>query len=96
MAELREILVRRILTEKADMQRASNTFVFEVGIHANKPQILKAVETVFSVEVQSVRTTVVRGKVIARGGRPAGKRKNWKKAYVTLVQGHSIDNEGEE
>lgn len=96
MAELRHILIRRILTEKSDSQLANNTYVFEVGINSNKQQIQSAIETVFDVKVEDVRTAVVRGKVLARFGRASGKRKNWKKAYVKLAENYSLDVGGEE
>lgn len=96
MAELRHILIRRILTEKSDLQLANNTYVFEVGINSNKQQIQHAIETVFDVKVDGVRTAVVRGKVLARFGRASGKRKNWKKAYVKLAENYSLDVGGEE
>ena len=96
MAELRHILIRRILTEKSDSQLANNTYVFEVGINSNKQQIQSAIETVFDVKVEDVRTAVVRGKVLARFGRASGKRKNWKKAYVKLAENYSLDAGGEE
>jgi large subunit ribosomal protein L23 len=53
-------------------------------------QIKKAIEQFYGVEVDAVRTLVVRGKV-KRHGRHFGKRRNWKKAYVTLGEGHQIN-----
>ena len=95
--ELREILIRPLMTEKATSEGifGRNTYVFEVGMDANKQQIRNAVEAYFQVEVQDVRTLIVRGK-IKRAGRYHGKRSNWKKAYVTLKEGSSIDLFGEE
>jgi large subunit ribosomal protein L23 len=61
-----------------------------VGIDANKRQVKRAIENFYGVQVESVRTLVVRGKV-KRFGRHFGKRKNWKKAYVTLTDGNSIN-----
>ena len=60
MTELRHILIRRILTEKSEQQLTNNTYVFEVGIQSNKVQIQSAVEAVFGVKVDSVRSAVVR------------------------------------
>jgi len=57
---------------------------------ANKIEIKQAVETLFKVDVTSVRTSVVAGKV-KRVGRTFGKRQNWKKAYVTLKEGQTVD-----
>ena len=95
--ELREILIRPLMTEKAtsDYIFGQNTYVFEVGINSNKQQVKNAVESYFQVEVQDVRTLIVRGKE-KRAGRYRGKLSNWKKAYVTLKEGSSIDLFGEE
>ena len=94
---LRNILIRPILTEKSsgDDIMGNRTYVFEVGLNANKPQIKSAVEQYFDVEVDKVRTLIVRGK-IKRFGRMFGKRSNWKKAYVQLSEGHEIELLGEE
>jgi large subunit ribosomal protein L23 len=95
--ELREILIRPLMTEKATSEDiyGQNTYVFEVGIDANKQQIKQAVESYFQVGVKDVRTLIVRGK-IKRAGRFSGKRSNWKKAYVTLKEGDGIELFGEE
>jgi large subunit ribosomal protein L23 len=90
MAELHDILVRPIVTEKsARLAMAENVYVFEVGHDVNKIQIKRAVETFFGVGVENVRTLIVRGK-IKRFGRHNGKRSNWKKAYVRLNQNDSL------
>ena len=93
MAEIQNVLIRPIVTEKAtsDQTVGSNIYVFEVGLASNKPEIKKAVEQFFGVSVDSVRTLIVRGK-IKRFGRFQGRRSNWKKAYVKLSDGHSIDS----
>jgi large subunit ribosomal protein L23 len=93
MAELREILIRPIMTEKTmgDDVVESNVYVFEVGLHSNKPQIKTAVEEFFNVKVASVKTLIVRGK-IKRFGRYRGKCSNWKKAYVKLADGQLIES----
>jgi len=91
MNELRDILRRPLITEKsATLMESENTYVFEVGVGANKFQIKEAVEQLFGVKVSNVRTLVVRGK-IKRFGRHFGKRSNWKKAYVQLADGHSLN-----
>ena len=91
MAELHDILVRPIVTEKsARLAMTENTYVFEVGHDANKIQIKRAVEMVFEVSVKDVRTQIMRGK-IKRFGRHYGKRSNWKKAYVRLGQEDSLN-----
>lgn len=91
MAELHEVLIRPIVTEKSmTLSEVDDTYVFEVGLGANKIQIRQAVEQVFGVRVESVRTLIVRGKN-KRFGRYYGKRSNWKKAYVKLVEGNTLD-----
>lgn len=91
MSELRDILRRPIITEKsAGLMSAQNTYVFEVSEKANKLQIKNAVEQYFGVKVTGVRTLIVRGKA-RRFGRFMGKRSNWKKAYVTLADGSSLN-----
>ena len=93
MTELRDILKGLIVSEKAssDAHMSKNTYTFKVGIDANKPQIKKAVETVFDVKVQSVRTLIMYG-AERRVGRSSGKTSNWKKAYVKLQEGHSLQH----
>lgn len=89
--ELYDTLLRPILTEKTTGHLGTDrTYAFEVGLNANKHQIAKAVQDYYGVKVENVRTLIVRGK-IKRAGRFVGKRSNWKKAYVTLVPGDSIN-----
>jgi len=91
MAELHDILIRPIVTEKsARLNAAENTYVFEVGDRANKIEIKRAIEQVFGVTVEDVRTVQVCGKS-KRFGRFTGKRPNWKKAYVRLSGGDSLN-----
>ena len=91
MSELHDVLIRPILTEKTtQLEEADNVYSFEVGVGANKHQIKTAVESVFGVSVEDVRTAVVRGKS-KRFGRHYGKRSNWKKAYVQLAEGDSLN-----
>lgn len=91
MNELRDILRRPIVTEKSAYQMEDdNTYVFEVSENANKLQIKGAIEQYFGVKVVDVRTLIVRGKV-KRFGRHYGKRPNWKKAYVKLADGDSLN-----
>ena len=86
----RKIIIRPILTEKSTRLRdAENKYTFEVERTANKIEIKKAVEELFGVEVAKVRTINVKGKV-RRVGRFQGKRRDWKKAIVTLKEGHAI------
>ena len=91
MAELHDVLIRPIFSEKTtSLQNEANVYTFEVGETANKLQIKNAVQTLFDVEVQAVRTVIMRGKN-KRFGRFYGKRSNWKKAYVRLADGQSLN-----
>jgi large subunit ribosomal protein L23 len=85
------ILKGPVNTEKTDIQKEkSNQVTFEVESGANRVEIKKAVEKVFNVQVKSVRTINVEGK-IKRRGRIIGKRQDWKKAIITLMPGHRIN-----
>jgi len=90
MSEVYDIVYGPLITEKSALQQDENIFVFRVGAAANKIQIKKAIEDLFGVNVQGIRTAQVRGKS-KRFGRHFGKRQNWKKAYVTLAEGDSIN-----
>lgn len=91
MAEIHEILIRPLVTEKAVAgENAIHTYIFEVGETANKHQIKEAVERFFNVKVEDVRTVRVRGK-IKRFGRFYGRRSHWKKAYVKLASGQTLN-----
>ncbi len=89
-AELYDVIRRPIITEKATMASENGAVVFEVAIDSNKPQIKEAVESLFNVKVKAVNTTITKGKVKRFKGQ-LGKRKDVKKAYVTLVEGNTID-----
>ena len=87
-----EQVIRRpiVLTEKSNRLREQNQVVFEVARDANKIEIRNAVEKLFKVKVARVNTLVMRGKD-RRMGRGYAKMQNWKKAMVTLREGHTID-----
>lgn len=89
-AELYEVIRKPVVTEKSTVASEHNALVFEVAIGATKPLIREAVETLFSVKVKAVNTTITKGKVKRFRGR-LGTRKDVKKAYVTLEEGHMID-----
>ncbi len=89
-AALYDVIRKPVVTEKSTMASENNALVFEVDIAANKPLIKEAVETLFSVKVKAVNTTITKGKTKRFRGRP-GQRKDVKKAYVTLEEGHMID-----
>ncbi len=91
-----QIIIRPIVTEKSsDLEADHNQYIFEVLRQANKIEIRKAVELVFGVRVQKVRTQVVRGD-LRRVGRFTGKTKQWKKAIVTVHSGDNINFYGDE
>jgi len=84
---VQDIIRRPLITEKSSVQRESgNILAFEVDGKANKIQIQKAVEAQFKVKVAEVRVANCHGKV-RRQGRYAGRRADWKKAYVRLAPG---------
>ena len=86
-----DVIKKPLVTEKgAGLTAALNQYVFEVATQANRLEIKNAVEALFKVKVEAVRTLVVRGKTKAYR-RTIGKRPNWKKAYVTLKEGHKIE-----
>ncbi len=86
-----DIIKRPLITEKTSLQKeVSNQVSFEVDRKANRIEIKKAVEKIFNVNVAGVRTIQVKGKV-KRRGLILGKRKDWKKAIVTLKPGERID-----
>jgi large subunit ribosomal protein L23 len=82
-----QVLKKPLLTEKSNLMKADKNIVcFEVDIKANKQQIQQAVEKMFGVKVQSVRTSIVHGKR-RRYGRSVGLKSDWKKAFVKLKEG---------
>ena len=86
-----EIIRRPLITEKTNIQKElANQLTFEVDRRANRIEIKRAIETAFKVRVASVQTMQVKGKV-KRRGRNVGKRRDWKKAIVTLMPGERID-----
>lgn len=86
-----KVLRAPVISEKSTIAAEKDKqFVFKVVMNATKGQIKKAVETMFDVEVDSVRVLNVKGKN-KRFGRSIGKRSDWKKAYVKLKAGHDID-----
>ena len=84
---VQEIIRRPLITEKStELRDDRNIIAFEVHRDANKIQVKKAVEAQFKVKVAEVRISNVHGKV-RRQGRFVGRRPDWKKAYVRLVEG---------
>jgi large subunit ribosomal protein L23 len=86
-----EIIKRPLNTEKTNIQKeVANQVTFEVDRRANRIEIKRAIETAFKVKVAGVQTMQIKGKT-KRRGRFVGKRRNWKKAIVTLMPGERID-----
>jgi large subunit ribosomal protein L23 len=85
------VLLGPIISEKAAMAADSSArYAFRVAPNATKREIGRAVETLFEVKVDRVQVLNVKGKN-KRFGQRMGKRRNWRKAYVRLQEGHEID-----
>ncbi len=85
-----EVLKRPLVTEKGVTKKdEERTLCFEVAPGANKTQVRQAVEKLFGVKVEDVRTSNVEGK-LRRRGKFAGYRSDWKKAYVKLRAGEKV------
>jgi large subunit ribosomal protein L23 len=86
-----DTIKRPLNTEKTTLQKETvNQVTFEVDQRANRIEIGRSVEEVFKVKVANVNTMHIKGK-IKRRGRTLGKRKDWKKAIVTLMPGERIE-----
>jgi large subunit ribosomal protein L23 len=86
-----EVLIAPILSEKSVIAKdKENRYTFRVNPKANKTEIKKAVETLFKVKVEAVRTANLPGK-LHKVGRYEGYRSDWKKAMVTVKAGQKID-----
>ena len=91
MKSVYDIVAAPLITEKGTMvNEVGNQVVFRVRRDANKEEIRQAIETLFKVRVDKVRTLNYLGKS-RRVGRAVGRRPAWKKAYVTLAEGQRID-----
>ncbi|MBI5265994.1 MAG: 50S ribosomal protein L23 [candidate division Zixibacteria bacterium] len=90
IADTRHIIKSHVATERTTLLKAKNNeYVFEVDKRANKYQIKSAIEQMFKVKVDSVRTEIVPGK-LRRMGRFEGKSGTWKKAIVRLKSSQTI------
>ena len=85
-----DVIRKPIITDKTTMASENGAVVFEVAIDSNKPSIKEAVENLFGVKVKAVNTTITKGKSKRFRGM-LGKRRDVKKAYVTLEEGNTID-----
>jgi large subunit ribosomal protein L23 len=91
MRDPRTIVRKALITEKGTaLRELRNQYHFEVARDANKIEIRRAIEVIFSVKVEDVHTMQMRGKV-KRQGRTQGKRSDWKKAIVTLQPEQKIE-----
>ena len=91
MKDLTRVVTAPLITEKGTLvNEQGNQFVFRVRPEANKVEIRRAIETLFKVKVEKVRTLNYLGK-FRRVGKRSGQRPRWKKAYVTLAEGQRID-----
>ena len=93
--KLTEVLIKPIVTEKSNkLSDAKRTFAFRVNRKANKLEIKKAVESFYGVNVTDVNTTVSPGKNKSRftkAGVISGRKPSYKKAYITVAEGETID-----
>ena len=95
MNTIYQVIKRPVITEKGlTLKENDRTLCFEVHEDASKQQIREAVEQLFKVKVQAVRTMTVPGKM-RRRGKYSGYRPDWKKAYVTLREGEKMIEYGE-
>ncbi len=85
-----DVILSPVVTEKSSAGAEVNQVTFRVPLTATKPVIRAAVETLFDVQVKSVNTLRQSGKTKRVRGRP-GRRSDYKKAIVTLEDGHSVD-----
>ena len=91
MPDLHELIVGPVVTEKSSAAyQARKEYAFRVHTAATKPQIRSAIEKLFNVTVTDVRTLVVRAKRRSQG-QTVGRRPSWKKAFVTLKEGDTIE-----
>ena len=86
----RSVIIQPVISEKSYALLAANKYTFRVRDGANKTQVRQAVEEIFGVRVQGVRTANVKPKP-KRRGLTAGKRRQWKKAVVTLHPEDTIE-----
>ena len=91
---LMKVLLSPVVSEKAAIAAdAARQYAFKVATDATKPEIAAAVELLFDVKVDAVRTVLVKGKR-KRFGQIQGRRSDWRKAYVRLQEGQDIDFAG--
>ena len=84
-----QVIIRPIVTEKSYVLAEAGKYTFRVADKAHKTQIRQAIEQLFDVHVEAVRTSSVKSKP-KRRGQTAGRTRSWKKAYVQVRAGESI------
>jgi large subunit ribosomal protein L23 len=89
------LLAPQVSEKSTFVGERNNQYVFRVTADATKPEIKAAVELMFKKKVQAVQVLNVKGKE-KRSGRTLGRRRNWKKAYVSLMPGEEITYQGAE
>lgn len=85
-----KILLRPVITEKTAVLNKENKYIFEVDPNVNKVEIKKAIQEVYGIMPLDVNIMPVKGKKVGTMRKNRGKRKDWKKAIVTLKKGESI------
>jgi large subunit ribosomal protein L23 len=86
-----DVIIKPLMTEKSTKSKEKqNSYMFAVNLDSNKPEIKEAIEYVFKVKVDKVRTMVMKGKP-KRYKFKKSYQQNWKKAMVTLKEGSRID-----
>ncbi len=85
-----DVILSPVITEKSTLASEHNQVIFKVAITATKPVVKAAIEALFEVKVKAVNTIKVKGKTKRFKGR-IGRQSDFKKAIVTLEDGHSID-----
>ena len=85
-----EVIKMLLRTEKGTLMASENKYLFKVDLKANKLLVRRAVEEIYKVEVKGVRTAIFQGKLKRLRFRE-GRTPSWKKAIVTLKEGHKID-----
>ena len=90
MKDYTDIIIAPVITEKSAHQAEHNVYTFKVASSANKTEIKKAIEAAFGVKVEKVNTLNTKAKS-KRVGRYTGKTKTYKKAFVTLKDGETIE-----
>ncbi|MDA3839838.1 MAG: 50S ribosomal protein L23 [Patescibacteria group bacterium] len=85
-----KILVKPLITEKASIEGALGKYTFEVAINTNKVEVAKSFEEVYGIKPTAINVIKMEGKKV-RHGKSIGRRKDWKKAIVTLPKGKTIN-----